>query len=195
MRSVKHLNMSVRHNDRMNENERFEGMIDEFFFKRMNNYYTSPYRLYSSYAPFSYNTYPIDLTYLAFFGNLRLKKAQTIHNWGRDTLTIRQGNKVLSIKFEDIDSRKKQLHDDLERMESQSSIWHEYTEPVDNTLMHEECFSDQMNSDNHVYLIRLESNFSDKSEVTEISQQKMSQSLQRNSLSVLYFSSWDISCH
>ena len=30
MRSVKHLNMNVRHNDRMNENERVEGMMDEF---------------------------------------------------------------------------------------------------------------------------------------------------------------------
>ena len=49
--------------------------------------------------------------------------------------------------------------------------------PVDSTLMHEECFPDQMNSDNGVYFIRLESNCSDKSKVTEISQQKMSQSL------------------
>ena len=43
--------------------------------------------------------------------------------------------------------------------------------------MHEECFPDQMNSDNGVYLIRLESNCSDKAKVIEISQQKMSQSL------------------
>ena len=48
---------------------------------------------------------------------------------------------------------------------------------MDITLMHEECFLDQMNSDNHVYFIRIESNFSDKSKVTEISQQKMSQIL------------------
>ena len=34
MRSVRHLEMNVRHNDRMNDNERVEGMMDDFFFKR-----------------------------------------------------------------------------------------------------------------------------------------------------------------
>ena len=62
-------------------------------------------------------------------------------------------------------------------MESYSAIWHEYTKLVDSTLMHEECFPDQMNSDNGVYLIKLESNCSDKAKVTEISQQKMPQIL------------------
>ena len=43
---------------------------------------------------------------------------------------------------------------------------------MDSTLIHEECFLDQMNLDNGVYLIRLESNCSDKAKVTEKSQQK-----------------------
>ena len=38
MRSVKHLNMNVKHNDRMNENERVEEIMDDLFFRRMNNY-------------------------------------------------------------------------------------------------------------------------------------------------------------
>ena len=42
MRSVKHLNMNVRHNDRMDDNERVEGMMDDFFFRIMKNYYASP---------------------------------------------------------------------------------------------------------------------------------------------------------
>ena len=42
MRSVKHLKMNVIHNDRMNDNERVEGMMDDFFFRRMKNYYDSP---------------------------------------------------------------------------------------------------------------------------------------------------------
>ena len=42
MRSVKHLKMNVRHNDRMNDNERVEGMMDDFFFfRRVKKYYTS----------------------------------------------------------------------------------------------------------------------------------------------------------
>ena len=41
MGSVKHLSMNVRHNDGMNDNDRVEGMMDGFFFRRMKNYYAS----------------------------------------------------------------------------------------------------------------------------------------------------------
>ena len=42
MRSVKNLKMNVRHNARMNDNERVEGMMDDLFFRRVKNYYASP---------------------------------------------------------------------------------------------------------------------------------------------------------